>query len=139
MVSQGNRVAAPAVMVHHVLLTSTRDHSLVLMVQQPCHRRMRHPYPQDTHNCSPLLWANATATCHSRPSSTYHDGDLYEHLSEFPPPYAQHAIAVSQCQPAALTDPGRTSVAHIVVATVIVYVTWVAMQVIQRTLERYLA
>ena len=67
------------------------------------------------------------------------DGDLYDHLSEFPPPYAQHDVAVSQCQPAALTDPGRTSVAHIVVATVIVYVTWVAMQVIQRTLERYLA
>ena len=67
------------------------------------------------------------------------DGDLYDHLSDFPPPYAHHDIALSQCQPATLTDPGRTSVAHVVVATVIVYVTWVAMQVIQRTLERHLA
>ena len=32
-------------------------------------------------------------------------GDLYDHLSEFPPPYAQHDIAVSQCQSAALPDP----------------------------------
>ena len=65
------------------------------------------------------------------------DGDLYDRLSEFPTPYAQHDIVVSQYQPAALTDPDRTSVARILVATIIVYVTWVAMQVLQRTLERY--
>ena len=68
---------------------------------------------------------------------TSDDGDLYDHLSEFSPPYAQHDIAVLQCQSPALPDPGRTSVAHIVLATVVVYVTWITMQVIQRTFERY--
>ena len=71
MVSQGNLAAAPAVMAHHALLTFIRDHSLVLMVQPPCHSR-RHRYPQDTHSYSPLVWANATDMGHSRPSSTYH-------------------------------------------------------------------
>jgi hypothetical protein len=32
----------------------------------------------------------------------------------------------------------RTSVGRIIVATVIIYVTWVTMQVIQRALERCL-
>ena len=67
------------------------------------------------------------------------DGDLYDHLSQCPPPYAQHdtGIAEPQCQPPTLPDPGRPSVAHLVLATVVVYVTWVTMQVIQRTFERY--
>ena len=30
------------------------------------------PYPQDTPCCSPQVWANATVTCHSKPSSTCH-------------------------------------------------------------------
>ena len=59
--------------------------------------------------------------------------------SKFPPPYAQHEIVVPRSDPAALATSDITSVGHIVVATVIIYVTWVTMQVIQRTLERYLA
>ena len=47
------------------------------------------------------------------------DGNLYDHLSEFPPPYAQRDIAVPQSQLAALTDPDRMSVGRIVVATII--------------------
>ena len=67
------------------------------------------------------------------------DGDLYDHLNDFPPHYAQHDIAVPQSELAALTDPERTSMGRIVVATIIIYVTWVTMQVKQRTLERYSA
>jgi len=65
------------------------------------------------------------------------DGDLYDHLSQFPPPYAQHDIVEPQCQSPTLPDRGRPSVAHLVLATVVVYVTWITMQVIQRTFERY--
>ena len=54
--------AGPAVMACCVLQTSTRDRSLAPAVQQPCHRRRQHPYPQDTPNCSPQVWANATVT-----------------------------------------------------------------------------
>ena len=65
------------------------------------------------------------------------DGDLYDRLSEFPPPYAQHDIAGPQCQTPALPDPGRPSALHLVLGTIIIYVTWVTMQVIQRTFERF--
>ena len=71
------------------------------------------------------------------------DGDMYDHIDEFPPPYAQchvqQDIVVPQSEPVALTISDRTSVGRIVVATVIIFVTWVTMQVIQRTLGQSLA
>ena len=70
------------------------------------------------------------------------DGDLYDHYGDIPPPYAQHDdCVVPQSEPVVLTNPDRKSVGRIVVATIIIYVMWVTIQVIQRmhTLERYLA
>ena len=46
--------------------------------------------------------------------------------------------SIDQSHPALVTDD-RTSVGRIIVATIIIYVTWITMQVIQRTLEKYLA
>ena len=71
------------------------------------------------------------------------DGDMYDLHGNHPPAYAQHAIGdilgvVTQSERAALAISDRTSVGCIVVATVIIYVTWVTMQVVQRGLERYL-
>ena len=59
------------------------------------------------------------------------DGDLYDLDDNRPPPYIRS-------EHAALPNTDRTSVGRIIVATVIIYVTWVTMQVIQRALERYL-
>ena len=71
------------------------------------------------------------------------DGDMYDLRGDYPPPYAQHDIGdtlsvVTQSERAALAITDRTSVGRIIVATVIIYVTWVTMQVVQRALERYL-
>ena len=71
------------------------------------------------------------------------DGDMYDLDGDGPPPYAPHDImddlsGVMRSEHAALTNTDRTSVGRIIVATVIIYVTWVTMQVIQRALERYL-
>ena len=67
------------------------------------------------------------------------NGDMYDHLSESPPPYAQQDVVVPESARAALTISDRTSVGRIVVATAIIYIIWVTMQVIQRTLEKYWA
>ena len=67
------------------------------------------------------------------------DGDLYDMLEMCPPPYAPHDIVEHRSELPALVTDDRTSVGRIVVATIIIYVTWVTMQVIQRTLEKYLA
>ena len=67
------------------------------------------------------------------------DGDLHDLLGECPPPYAPQDIVGPQSEPAALINTDRTSVGRIVVATIVIYVTWVAMQVIQRALKMYLA
>ena len=56
-----------------------------------------------------------------------------------PPPYASHDIVEHRSGPSALITDDRMSVGRIVVATIIIYVTWVTMQVIQRTLEKCLA
>ena len=71
------------------------------------------------------------------------DGDMYDLDDNGPPPYAIHDFmddlgGAIRSERAALTNTDRTSVGRIIVATVIIYVTWVTMQVIQRTLERYL-
>jgi hypothetical protein len=71
------------------------------------------------------------------------DGDMYDQDDNRPPPYAIHDFmddlsGAIRSERAALTNTDRTSVGRIVVATVIIYVTWVTMQVIQRALERYL-
>ena len=67
------------------------------------------------------------------------DGDLYDLMAEYPPPYAPHDIVEHRSELPALVNTDRMSVGRIVVATVIIYVTWVAMQVVQRALERCLA
>ena len=71
------------------------------------------------------------------------DGDMYDLDDNGPPPYAIHDFmddlgGAIRSERAALTNTDRTSVGRIIVATVIIYVTWVTMQVIQRALERYL-
>ena len=71
------------------------------------------------------------------------DGDLYDLDDNRPPPYAIHDFmddlsGTIRSEHAALPNTDRTSVGRIIVATVIIYVTWVTMQVIQRALERYL-
>jgi len=71
------------------------------------------------------------------------DGDMYDLGDDGPPPYAPHDIlddlgGIIRMEHAALTNTDRTSVGRIIVATVIIYVTWVTMQVVQRALERYL-
>ena len=67
------------------------------------------------------------------------DGDLYGMFSDYAPPYAPHDIVGHRSELPALVNTDRISVGRIVVATVIIYVTWVTMQVVQRALERYLA
>ena len=67
------------------------------------------------------------------------DGDMYDMLSMYPPPYASHDIVEHRSELPALVADDRTSVGRIIVATIIIYVTWITMQVIQRTLEKYLA
>jgi hypothetical protein len=67
------------------------------------------------------------------------DGDMYDMLAMYPPPYASHDIVEHRSEPSALVTDDRTSVGRIIVATIIIYVTWITMQVIQRTLEKYLA
>ncbi len=71
------------------------------------------------------------------------NGDMYDLDDNCPPPYAIHDFmddlsGAIRSERAALTNTDRTSVGRIIVATVIIYVTWVTMQVIQRALERYL-
>ena len=67
------------------------------------------------------------------------NGDMYDMLDMYPPPYASHDIVEHRSELPALVNTDRTSVGHIVMATIIIYVTWVTMQVIQRVLEQYLA
>ena len=67
------------------------------------------------------------------------DGDMYDMLAMYPPPYASHDIVEHRSEPSALVTDDRTSVGRIIVAAIIIYVTWITMQVIQRTLEKYLA
>ena len=71
------------------------------------------------------------------------DGDMYDLRGECPLPYAPHDImddlnGIARSEHAALTNTDRTSVGRIIVATVIIYVTWVTMQVVQRALGRCL-
>ena len=72
------------------------------------------------------------------------DGDMYDlGDDDGPPTYAPHDIlddlsGIVRAEHAAITNTDRTSVGRIIVATVIIYVTWVTMQVVQRALERYL-
>ena len=67
------------------------------------------------------------------------DGDLYDLMEMHPPPYAPHDIVEHRSELPALVNTDRMSVGRMVVAAVIIYVTWVTMQVVQRALERYLA
>ena len=67
------------------------------------------------------------------------NGGLYGMLDMYPPPYASHDIVEHRSELPALVTDDRTSVGRIIVATIIIYVTWITMQVIQRTLEKYLA
>ena len=71
------------------------------------------------------------------------DVDMYDLDDNRPPPYAIHDFmddlsGAIRSERAALANTDRTSVGRIIVATVIIYVTWVTMQVIQRALERCL-
>ena len=57
------------------------------------------------------------------------DGELYDLHGDTPPPYAQHdysTVTQSECAALAITD--RKSVGHIIVATVVIYVSWITMQ-----------
>ena len=69
------------------------------------------------------------------------DGDMYDHNGQqSPPPYTQDALEEAEPSGHAVLNTADTlSVGRIVVAPVVVYVTWVIMQVMQRTMERYLA
>ena len=67
------------------------------------------------------------------------DGDLYDMLEMYPPPNAPHDIVEHRSELPALVNTDRMSVGRIVVATIIIYVTWITMQVVHRTLERDLA
>ena len=67
------------------------------------------------------------------------NGDLYDMMGDYPPPYAPNDIVGHQSELSALVNTDRTSVGRIIVATVVIYVTWVTMQVVRRTLEKYLA
>ena len=67
-------------------------------------------------------------------------GDLYElYGAQIPPPYAQHD-EYGQHQPVTtpLVQVDRATIGHLVVATIIIYVTWVILQVLQRSMGRYL-
>ena len=68
------------------------------------------------------------------------EGDLYElYGAQIPPPYAQHD-EYGQHQPVTtpLVQVDRATIGHLVVATIIIYVTWVILQVLQRSMDRYL-
>ena len=65
------------------------------------------------------------------------DGDMYDLRGDYPPPYAQHDIGddlsrATRSGQDALMRSGVTSVGRIIVATVVVYVTWVTLQVVYR-------
>ena len=68
------------------------------------------------------------------------EGDLYElYGSQIPPPYAQHD-AYGQPQPVTtpLVQVDRATIGHLVMATIVIYVTWVILHVFQRSMDRYL-
>ena len=68
------------------------------------------------------------------------EDDLYElYGAQVPPPYAQYE-AYGQHQPVTtpLVQVNRATVGHLVVATIIICVTWVILQVLQRSMDRYL-
>ena len=68
------------------------------------------------------------------------EGDLYElYGSQIPPPYAQHD-AYGQHQPVTtpLVQVDRATIGHLLVATIIIHITWVILQVLQRSMDRYL-
>ena len=68
------------------------------------------------------------------------EGDLYElYGAQLPPPYAQYN-EYGQQQPVStpLVAVDRATIGHLVVATIIIYVTWVILQVLQRSMDRYL-
>ena len=50
------------------------------------------------------------------------DGDLYDMMGDYPPPYAPHDIVGHQSELSALVSTDRTSVGRIIVATIVVYV-----------------
>ena len=58
--------------------------------------------------------------------------------AQVPPPYAQYE-AYGQHQPVStpLVAVDRATVGHLVVATTIIYITWVILQVLQRSMDRY--
>ena len=61
------------------------------------------------------------------------EGDLYEQYgSQIPPLYAQHD-AYGQPTPVAtpMIHTDRATIGHLVVATIIIYITWVILQVSQ--------
>ena len=67
------------------------------------------------------------------------EGDLYElYGAQIPPPYTQHE-PYGQHQPVStpLVTVDQATVGHLVVATIIIYVTWVILQVLQRSMDRY--
>ena len=57
------------------------------------------------------------------------NGDMYDMLDMYPPPYASHGIVEHRSELPALVADDRTSVGRI----------WITMQVIQCTSEKYLA
>ena len=68
------------------------------------------------------------------------DADLYElYGAQVPPPYAQYeAYGQHQSVATPLVQVHRATMGHLVVATIIIYVTWVIFQVLQRSMDRYL-
>ena len=68
------------------------------------------------------------------------EGDSYElYGSEIPPPYAQHD-AYGQPQPVTtpLVQVDTATIGHLVMSTIVIYVTWVIFQVFQRSMDRHL-
>jgi hypothetical protein len=68
------------------------------------------------------------------------EGDLYElYGAQIPPPYTQHET-YGQQQPVStpLVAINTATMGHLVVATIIIYITLVILQVLQRSMGRYL-
>ena len=67
------------------------------------------------------------------------EGDLYElYGAQIPPPYAQHdAYGQHQSVTTPLVQVDCATVGHLTVAIIIIYVTWVILQVLQRSMDRY--
>ena len=139
MDSQDKRAAGRADRAHRVLRTSTHDRFQILTNIQRCHlcsiltllqaraRRCRSTYQMT------LIWTTLRAVMGI---CTIWMTIAHPHM-----PYMTSwmtSVGLIRSERAALTNTDRTSVGRIIVATVIIYVTWITMQVIQRALERYL-